>query len=163
MTPEIKVIRSDQVLEARQLIYHVAFPIFHADLPEKEMLPYYEKNWPLQDLDNFEEAYLHNRGTFLVMTECEKIIATGAFVRMDATVCEIKRLWLLPEFQRQRLGYQMMMRIFDLAREMGYTTARLATSPAFQARAYAFYHQLGFYDIPCFNDDPEDVGMELVL
>jgi putative acetyltransferase len=163
MTPEIKVICPDQVLEAKQLIYRVAFPIFHADLPEKEMLPYYEKNWPLQDLDDFEKAYLHNGGTFLVMMECERIIGTGAFVQMDATICEIKRLWLLPKFQRQRLGFQMMMNLLNRAREMGYSKARLATSPAFQARAYAFYRQLGFYDIPCFNDDPEDIGMELVL
>ena len=161
--PEISVICPNQILEAKHMIYRVAFPIFHADLPSGEAVSYYEKYWPLHDLDDVEHKYLGAGGTFLVMIEAERIIGTGAFVRVDDQVCEIKRVWLLPEFQGRGLGYQMMMRLLETARKMGYRQARLATSPAFQKRAYAFYHRLGFYDIPRFNDDPEDIGMELLL
>jgi putative acetyltransferase len=161
--PEIRAIRPDQIGEAKHLIYRVAFPIFHAGMPQEEAISYYQTHWPLHDLDDVENTYFSDGGAFLVMLEEERIIGTGAFHRMDAAACEIKRLWFLPEFQGLGLGYQMMMRILDLARKMGYHKARLATSPAFQGRAYAFYHRLGFYDIPRFNDDPEDVGMELDL
>ena len=75
---------------------------------------------------------------------------------------EIKRLWLLPAYHGQGLGYRMMLCLIEEARRQGYQALRLETSRQ-QARAYAFYRRLGFYDIPRFGDDPDDVALELLL
>ena len=161
--PEITPIRPDQIAEARQVIYRVAHALFHDAPTLEEAIASYQEHWPLRDLDEVQERYFDNGGTFLVMTENGRIIGTGAVRRMDDTVCEVKRLWFLPEYQGKGLGYCMMLALLAISREKGYRKARLATSPAYQPRAYAFYHQLGFHDIPRYNDDPDDIGMELVL
>ncbi len=51
----------------------------------------------------------------------------------------------------------------EIARQKDYTKVRLETSPQYQPRAFAFYKQIGFVEIPRYGDDPDDVGMELVL
>ena len=117
----------------------------------------------LRDLDEYQRGYVENGGTFLVLCENGRIIGTGALRWLEDGVGEIKRVWLLPEYQGQGLGYRMMMALLAAARERGYHTVRLETSPAYQARAVAFYKQLGFYEIPRYGDDPDDVGMELKL
>ncbi len=92
-----------------------------------------------------------------------RIIGTGALRKLEEGVGEIKRVWLLPEYQGQGLGYRMMQALIDMARQKGYAKLRLETSPAYQQRAYKFYKKLGFYEIPRYGDDPDDVGMELGL
>ena len=161
--PTIVPLLPTQTAEARRVIYTVAYAIFHDGNTLEEAYAYYETNWPLPDIDDFQHSYVENGGTFLVTTDGERIIGTGALRRLEDRVGEIKRLWLLPEYQGQGLGYQMMIRLLAEARARGYKIIRLQTSPAYQQRAFAFYQRLGFYEIPRYGNDPDDVGMELVL
>jgi ribosomal protein S18 acetylase RimI-like enzyme len=57
----------------------------------------------------------------------------------------------------------MMQELFRIAREKGYKIMRLETDRVVQSRAVEFYKRLGFYEIPRFGDDPDDMGMELIL
>ena len=161
--PEIVPLRPDQVSEARRVIYTVAHALFRDRPALEESIAHYETAWPLRDLDDFTARYVENGGAFLVLCEGGRIVGTGALHRLEDGVGEIKRLWLLPEYQGQGLGYRMMLRLLDVARENGYQKVRLETNPAHQARAVAFYRQMGFYEIPRYGDDPDDMGMELVL
>jgi putative acetyltransferase len=161
--PEIYPLRPDQTAEARRVIYSVAHALFHDKLTLEEAVAHYKTSWPLKDIEDFQHSYSENGGAFLVLCENGRIIGTGALRRLEDTVGEIKRLWLLPEYQGQGLGYKMMLRLFDIARENGYTTIRLETSPKYQQRAVAFYQKMGFYEIPRYGDDPDDIGLELVL
>ncbi|RPJ50181.1 MAG: GNAT family N-acetyltransferase [Chloroflexi bacterium] len=161
--PEITPLRSDQAAEARRVIYTVAHELFHDEDTLEKTITRYETTWPLKDIADFQHSYLENGGTFLVMCEGERIIGTGALKRLEDGVAEIKRLWLLPEYQGRGLGYQMMLRLLDFARLNGYAKARLETSPKYQPRAFAFYQKMGFVEIPRYGDDPDDVGMELDL
>ncbi len=161
--PEISLLRPDQTDEARRVIYTVAHHLFHDRETLEKTIAVYEHAWPLPDIADFQCAYRDNGGDFLVMTEGGRIIGTGALRRLEDTVGEIKRVWLLAEYQGKGLGYQMMMRLLALAREKGYLKVRLETSPAYQPRAFAFYQRLGFYEIPRYGDDEDDVGMELAL
>ena len=161
--PTITQMRPEQVAEAKQVIYTVAHEVFHDKDTLEESIAYYESSWTLKDVEDFEHSYMENGGTFLVTTDRGRIIGTGALRRLEDTVGEIKRLWLLPEYQGRGLGYRMMTRLLEAAREQGYTKLRLETSSSYQRRAYQFYQRLGFYDIPRFGDDPDDVAMEMVL
>jgi putative acetyltransferase len=161
--PDIIPLQPEQAAEAKRVIYTVAHQLFHDRDTLEETMAYYAQNWPLKDVDDFQKSYLENGGTFLVTIEGGRIIGTGALRRLEEGVGEIKRLWLLAEHQGQGLGYRMMLRLLDLARQQGYTKVRLQTSPAYQARAFAFYQRLGFYEIPRYGNDPDDVGMELIL
>ncbi len=161
--PEIKTIQPWQVAAAKETIYRVAWTIFDEKMTFEEALLHYAEHWPLHDLDDVQKGYFDNGGAFLVTLEGERILGTGGIRRMDDVTCEVKRLWFLPEVHGQGLGYQMLTTLLQIAREMGYTRARLSTSPESQPRAYAFYHKVGFYDIPSYKDDPDGVGMEIIL
>ena len=161
--PSITPLRPEQVAEAKHVIYTVAHQVFHDRDTLEESIAYYEANWTLKDVDDFQHSYVENGGTFLVTTDGGRIIGTGALRRLEDTIGEIKRLWLLPEYQGRGLGYRMMTRLLAFAREQGYAKIRLETSSSYQARAYQFYRRMGFQDIPRFGDDPDDVALELVL
>ena len=160
---EIILLKPEQAEEARRVIYTTAFHIFHDRPTLEEALDYYSDAWPLPDIADFQRAYNENGGIFLVTVENGHVVGTGALRRLEEGVGEIKRLWLLPEYQGQGLGYQMMQLLMGEARRRGYTLLRLETSPKYQVRAYAFYRRLGFYDIQRYGDEDDDVGMELRL
>ena len=161
--PELFPLNPEQVAEAKRVIYTVAHGIFHDRDTLEQTIAYYALNWPLRDIDDFQHSYVENGGTFLVLIEGELIIGTGALRRLEDQVGEIKRLWLLPEYQGQGLGYRLMLQLLALARQKGYTKVRLQTNPTYQARAVAFYRQMGFSEIPRYGNDPDDMGMEMVL
>lgn len=162
--PKIAPIQPEQVEEARRVIYATAYAIFHDGATLEESIALYKEKWPLPDIADFQRSYCDSGGDFLVMIENGRIIGTGALRRLEDGIGEIKRLWFLPEYQGKGLGYQMMMRLLEMAREMGYHKVRLETSPAYQQRAFAFYQRLGFTVIPLYKGDEEDdTGMELSL
>jgi putative acetyltransferase len=161
--PEILPLRPEQVTEARDMIWTVAHLLFNRADTQEESFALYATTWPLHDVANYQSEYVENGGAFLVLVDNGKIVGSGALRQMEAGVGEIKRLWLMPAYHGQGLGYRMMMELLTLAREKGYTKVRLQTSPAYQKRAYVFYRQLGFYEIPRYGGDPDDIGMELIL
>jgi putative acetyltransferase len=114
-------------------------------------------------MDDVQKNYFQNGGTFLVTVNDGRIIGTGAIRRLEEDVCELKRLWLLPEYHGQGLGYRMMQELFRIARQKGYKSMRLFTDPVYQKRAVEFYKRLGFCEIQASGDDPDDIGMELAL
>ena len=162
--PEIRPIQPGEVLEAKRVIYTVAHSIFHDRPTLEESIAFYETSWPIPDVEDYQRSYVENGGIFLVTAEDGAIIGTGALRRLEEGVGEIKRLWLLPEHHGRGLGYRMMAALMAAARERGYTRLRLTTSPRWQRRAFEFYKRLGFYEIPLYENDEDDmVGMECVL
>jgi ribosomal protein S18 acetylase RimI-like enzyme len=57
----------------------------------------------------------------------------------------------------------MIQELFAFAREKGYRHIRLETDRGAQGRAYALYKRLGFYEIPRYSDNEDDVAMEMGL
>ena len=159
----IRPIKPHEVATAKQLIYRVAHQVFQDTRPLDESMAYYESQGQLHDLDDFQKTYFDNAGIFLVMTHGDQVIATGAVRKIDHEICELKRLWLLFEYHGQGLGYRMMQELFLFAREKDYQRMRLETDRDHQNRAFDFYKHLGFYEIPRYSDNEEDVAMEIVL
>lgn len=159
----IRPINPDEVATAKELIYRVAHQVFHDTRPLEESIAYYEAGAQLHDLDDFQKIYFDNDGVFLVISDDNQIIGTGAVRKIDHKICELKRLWLLFEYHGQGWGYRMMQELFTFAREKGYLRMRLETDRGYQTRAFDFYRRLGFYEIPRYSDNEEDVAMEIVL
>jgi putative acetyltransferase len=153
----------EQVAEAKKVIYITAHEQFPGGETLEESIAHYKTSWPLLDIDTYQESYLERDGAFLIMSENERIIGTGAVRKLDDEVCEIKRLWLLPKFHGRGLGYRILVELLNIAREKGYTKVRLETAPSYQQRAFQFYLRFGFHEIPRYGDDPWDVGMEMRL
>ena len=69
-------------------------------------------------------------------------------------VCEMKRLFVRPNFRGQRLGWQLAEMILAEARAIGYQHIRLDTLPGKMDRAIAMYRTLGFKDIAAYYNNP---------
>lgn len=160
---KIRHLNPDEIEAAKRLIYRVAHQVFHDVRPLEESIAYYEARGQLHDMDDFENEYFHNDGIFLVMTDSDQIIATGAIRKIDHEICELKRLWLLFEYHGKGLGHRMMQELLSFAREKGYVRIRLETDPSAQSRAFNFYKRLGFYEIPRYSNNEDDVALELIL
>ena len=160
---EIRRLKPDEEFAAKRVVYRVAHAIFNDPRSLDESITYYESIHELKDMDDIQKNYFENGGTFLVMTNNDQFICTGAIRKLKDDICELKRLWLLPEYHRQGLGYQMLNELLTFAREKGYKRIWLETDPMAQSRALEFYKRLGFNEISSYTDRGDEVAMELIL
>jgi ribosomal protein S18 acetylase RimI-like enzyme len=86
---------------------------------------------------------------------------------MTADICEMKRMYVRPEFRQMRMGRQLGDALIEVAREAGYGVMRLETTK-FMDKAISLYSSLGFRICDPYYTIPErfraiTVFMELKL
>jgi putative acetyltransferase len=160
---KIRHIKADEIAFAKQLVYRVAHQVFNDTRTLDESIAFYESQSQLKDMDEFQQTYFDNDGIFLVLTDDDQIIGTGAIRKIDDEICELKRVWLLFEYHGQGLGYRMIQELFAFAREKGYQRVRLETDRNSQSRAFDLYKRLGFYEIPRYSGHQDETAMEMIL
>lgn len=161
---QIRLIQPNEWNTAKRLVYRVAHEVFQDARPLEEAIAEYEARGELGDMEDIQASYFENGGVFLVMLDNEEMIGTGAIRRYAEHVCELKRLWLLPEYHNKGLGYRMLRELLAFAKDAGYRRIRLEAQPIYQKRAVAFYKQAGFIEIPFSgSSDDEDILMEMDL
>ncbi len=103
---------------------------------------YFPGKWN-DDLDDIQNHYLNNGGEFLVGTLDGKIVCMGAFRRKSDTLAEIKRMRVLPEYQRRGFGQIILNQLEEKASQLGYTELCLDTT-TLQVPAQKMYQKNGF-------------------
>ena len=88
-----------------------------------------------------------------------------ALHKLEGNVCEMKRLYLRPQFRGKGLGLVLAERIITEARSIGYQRMRLDTVEPVMKDAVAMYRRLGFREIApyCANPIAGALYMELLL
>lgn len=117
-----------------------------------------------EELANVETIYSQPGGA-LLLAFCDKRIAGCVGVRkLETNVCEMKRLYVKPEYQGCGIGKNLIATIIERARKLEYERMRLDTLPMME-RAQKLYAAFGFKKIPAYryNPDPNTVFMELDL
>ena len=160
---ETRPIKPEEVPFAKELIYRVAHQIFKDPRTLEESIAYYEGQNLMQDMDELQQTYFDQDGIFLVLTDGDQIIGTGAIRRIDDQICELKRLWLLVEYHGRGLGYRLIGELFAFARGKGFKRVWLETDRNAQSRAYNLYKRLGFYEILPYTNHEDETAMELIL
>ncbi len=70
-------------------------------------------------------------------------------------ICEMKRLYVRPDFRAYGLGRKLTTILIDTARDLDYAAMRLDTIDT-MVEAGALYRSLGFVEIPPYYDSPID-------
>ena len=149
-TPLVAVTDVSDVDEARAL-----FREYAASLPFALDFQGFDR-----ELAEFPGDYAPPRGALL--------LARGAgcvgLRPLDATTCELKRLYVRPPARGTGLGRRLAEAIIAEGRRLGYQRMRLYTVPGMSA-ALSLYAELGFREIPPYraNPIPGAVFLELEL
>jgi GNAT superfamily N-acetyltransferase len=105
------------------------------------------------ELHHLDEKYGHPHGRLLIAYADGKAAGCAALRKLTETECEMKRLFVRPEFRKRGIAHALAEKLFAGARETGYRAMLLDTLPEL-VPALMFYEKLGFYRIPAYNDSP---------
>lgn len=117
-----------------------------------------------EELANLETIYFPPDGSLLLAFYDKQIVGCVAVRRLEPEVCEMKRLFVKPQFQNLKIGKNLIAAVIEKARNLGYERMRLDTLPVME-KAQKLYSSFGFGKIPAYryNPNPQTVFMELNL
>ena len=95
------------------------------------------------ELSTLPGKYSKPTGCLLLLKDNNKIVGCVAMRSIDMLKCEIKRLYIRPNYRGQHFGKQLTKEVIGIARELGYSTIMLETFSSL-APAIALYKELGF-------------------
>lgn len=100
----------------------------------------------------------------LLLAECEgQLAGCAALHKLEPGICEMKRLYLRPQFRGKGLGRVLAQRTIAEARQIGYSHMRLDTVEPVMRNAVAMYHKLGFKLIAPYRSNPMAGAMYMEL
>ena len=88
-----------------------------------------EQNYS-EEMEHLEDKYGLPDGRLYLLMDREKAAASVALHKIDEQTCELKRLYVKPEYRRQGIAEMLLDRLISEARETGYSYMVLDTMPA---------------------------------
>jgi len=100
----------------------------------------------------------------LLLAEYEgQLAGCVALHTLEPGICEMKRLYLRPQFRGKGLGRVLAETIINEARNIGYQRMRLDTVEPIMKDAVALYRLLGFKEIAPYRSNPIEGAMYMEL
>ncbi len=115
-----------------------------------------------EELESLERMYGPPGGRFLLIRVEERAVGCVALRDLGGKVCEMKRLFVRPDFRGRGLGRRSAEQIVRIAREIGYAAMRLDTLPSMRA-AMALYRSMGFTEIAPYAENPVEGALFMEL
>ena len=116
------------------------------------------------DLRDIERSYQHNRGELLMFEDARgHLVGTAGFIQLEPHSAEIRKLYLVHEYQGSGIGQAAFEHLVQAAKDQGYTRLELETYVDMHA-AHRLYESYGFrrFDSPNIHE-PDLLAYELDL
>jgi GNAT superfamily N-acetyltransferase len=105
------------------------------------------------ELDGLPGEYAPPAGALFVAVDGPHYLGMIGLRPLDGPIGEMKRLYVRPTARGRGLARQLITRLCDEAKRLGYTELRLDTLPM-MGDAQAIYESYGFVDIAPYYDTP---------
>ena len=116
-----------------------------------------------KELAELPGKYAPPDGRLFLAFDKEDVAGCVALRSLGDGICEMKRLFVRPDFRGIRLGQKLLDLIVNEAREIGYSKMRLDTLPGRMDRAIEMYRRIGFREIDRYYDNPYSGAMYMEL
>jgi ribosomal protein S18 acetylase RimI-like enzyme len=107
--------------------------------------------------------YAPPAGRLLLAAHGSQLAGCVALHKLEKEICEMKRLYVRPQFRGEGLGRVLAERIVADAREIGYKRLRLDTVEPVMRSAVALYRKLGFREIASYRENPIEGALYMEL
>ena len=107
-----------------------------------------------QELAGLPGDYAPPDGRLLIAEYRGQLAGCVALHKLESTICEMKRLYLRPQFRGKGLGRVLAETVVAEARAIGYRRMRLDTVEPVMPNAVAMYRRLGFVEIEPYRPNP---------
>jgi putative acetyltransferase len=117
------------------------------------------------EMKNLPGAYGPPSGILLLARCADHAAGCIALRKLEAGICEMKRLYVRPADRGRALGRMLVERLIADARMIGYERMRLDTVESAMKDAVALYRRMGFREIAPYSSIPIEsaLWMELLL
>ena len=118
-----------------------------------------------KELAQLPGIYAPPSGRLLLAEQRGQTAGCIALHALEPSICEMKRLYVRPQFRGANLGRTLVETLIGEARSTGYRRMRLDTVPSVMGKAVELYRQMGFCEIKpyVFNPIAGAIYMELEL
>src|ERR1700682_67864 len=116
-----------------------------------------------KELAGLPGDYAPPEGRLLLEDYDDHLAGCVALHKLEAGICEMKRLYLRPQFRGKDLGRALAERIIAEARQIGYQRMRLDTVGPVMKDAVAMYRKLAFKEIAPYRSNPIAGAMYMEL
>jgi len=117
-----------------------------------------------EELNVINSMYGSPTGCLLLVYDNELPIACAAYRKIGEDICELKRMYIKPNYRRKGIGQEMMNILCTRAKLNGYSLMRLDTLDS-MTPAIKLYSNNGFHTINAYYHNPNEgvVYMEKAL
>ncbi len=117
-----------------------------------------------KEFDELPGEYTPPQGRLILALKGHTAVGCIALRRLDGKTCEMKRMYVRPEYRGEGIGRKLAEILIDEARKIGYTTMKLDTIATMKA-AITLYRSLGFRNTRPYRYNPVEGArfMELRL
>lgn len=109
------------------------------------------------ELDSLEEMYGAPKGCFLLAYVENDFVGGVGLRKLEKGVCEMKRLFVYPKFQKCGIGAMLCKRIIGEAKLLGYRSMKLDTVAKLKS-AIKLYEKLGFKETEAYCENPDETA-----
>lgn len=113
-----------------------------------------EQNYD-EELEHLEDKYGLPGGRLYLAWQDGELAGCVGMKKLDDKTGELKRLYVRPSFRGQHLGRELVERIIEDARSLGYSRLMLDTMPELVSARH-MYENMGFKVTERYNNSPLD-------